>query len=417
LTGLWVERSLETLFVILPGALSGVCWAAHTVFLVVLGLGIRTVGQYLLSGDISMATPSGTVWDRDEHTEAKHIILSAYLGAWFPILMSNSWKGLPVTFVDAFAGPGEYSDGAVGSPVIALRMSNSDKLVASRSKVTLVFVEEDSSRSDHLERVLAREANPLERDYIVLNGTCEDLLPQALQDVGAAHGPLFINFDGWGVDTTYEQLRASIIGPAPEVLVTLNTQWLMRFAEVEFLSDGDAFYGGTEWRKVAGFDNSQSKKDFLIQEYRSVLRKVGLEYHLVFELVSKQGQSLMLIFGSTSTKAVEKMKDAMWSVDTLHGSTFRDPRDPNQLRLDFPQPEANLSSLSAQLVEYIKERGTAVPLSELKEHTLLETIYRPQHTLRSVNQLDAAGKVICKRAKRHEKFMVELPPVSLFDYL
>ena len=61
-----------------------------------------------------------TVWELEDHTAAKHEILRRYLAAWFPILSSSGYnrRGL---FIDGFAGPGIYSKGELGSPIIALR--------------------------------------------------------------------------------------------------------------------------------------------------------------------------------------------------------------------------------------------------------------------------------------------------------
>ena len=40
-------------------------------------------------------------------TEAKHRLYKRYLDAWFPIFLQQAWVER-VTYVDAFAGPGEY---------------------------------------------------------------------------------------------------------------------------------------------------------------------------------------------------------------------------------------------------------------------------------------------------------------------
>lgn len=45
-----------------------------------------------------------TLWQRDEQTEGKHIVLRSYLDGWFPIL--SRWNKR-LLFVDGFAGPGE----------------------------------------------------------------------------------------------------------------------------------------------------------------------------------------------------------------------------------------------------------------------------------------------------------------------
>ena len=59
------------------------------------------------------------VWPMEQHTRAKHEILRRYLGAWFPILAGGGFNPRLV-FLDGFAGPGVYSSGEPGSPLIAI---------------------------------------------------------------------------------------------------------------------------------------------------------------------------------------------------------------------------------------------------------------------------------------------------------
>ena len=61
--------------------------------------------------------PTSTLWKREPHTAAKHEILKGYLDAWYPILGSSRGR---VVFLDGFAGPGVYSEGEPGSPIVAL---------------------------------------------------------------------------------------------------------------------------------------------------------------------------------------------------------------------------------------------------------------------------------------------------------
>ena len=56
--------------------------------------------------------PRTTTWSLEPHTKGKHLVLQHYMGAWLPIL--TSWNGR-VLFIDAFAGPGEYTGGEAGS--------------------------------------------------------------------------------------------------------------------------------------------------------------------------------------------------------------------------------------------------------------------------------------------------------------
>ena len=72
-----------------------------------------------------MATPKKTLWDIEPHTRAKHEILKKYLEAWFPIINRYNRK---IIYIDGFCGPGRYSGGEPGSPVIALDVAMNHNL-------------------------------------------------------------------------------------------------------------------------------------------------------------------------------------------------------------------------------------------------------------------------------------------------
>ena len=60
-------------------------------------------------------------WPMAEHTGAKHDIYRTYLAKWFPILLAGKNPYPSATYAEGFAGPGIYSTGEVGSPIIAVR--------------------------------------------------------------------------------------------------------------------------------------------------------------------------------------------------------------------------------------------------------------------------------------------------------
>src|SRR5579864_4268748 len=97
--------------------------------------------------------PKTTVWDLDEHTRGKHVVLRRYLEAWLPILGSRHDR---IIFIDGFAGPGEYSKGEPGSPLIALEAFVSHPAAAHMAEVRFAFIETDPERAKHLEGVIAR---------------------------------------------------------------------------------------------------------------------------------------------------------------------------------------------------------------------------------------------------------------------
>ena len=98
-----------------------------------------------------MAAPRTTVWDLEPHTRAKHEILRRYLRAWTPILTQG---GFPeILYVDGFAGPGRYSEGEDGSPIIALRAALEHRF-RTEATVRFLFIEKDQDRAQVLRIII-----------------------------------------------------------------------------------------------------------------------------------------------------------------------------------------------------------------------------------------------------------------------
>ena len=89
------------------------------------------------------------LWELEAHTEAKHRLYKRYLDAWWPIFLQQAWVRR-VTYVDAFAGPGEYKGKEEGSPVLALdRLLKHEaraRMNLTRDRVTIIFIEADKRR-------------------------------------------------------------------------------------------------------------------------------------------------------------------------------------------------------------------------------------------------------------------------------
>jgi three-Cys-motif partner protein len=107
----------------------------------------------------------GVLWPLEPATAAKHRLYQRYLDAWWPIMLQPSsrdgrlWPR--VTFLDAFAGPGRYEGGEEGSPVIALRRLLDhvarERMLLSRERVRLLFMEKDPARCKYLQGELERQ--------------------------------------------------------------------------------------------------------------------------------------------------------------------------------------------------------------------------------------------------------------------
>ena len=118
--------------------------------------------------------PGSTLWALENHTLDKHLVLKNYMDAWLPVMLRYNGR---VLFIDAFAGPGEYTGGESGSPVIALRalIGHNARM---NGEINYIFIEKDPSRYEHLKTVLENLENeiPDNCNYQVINSTFIALL-------------------------------------------------------------------------------------------------------------------------------------------------------------------------------------------------------------------------------------------------
>ena len=333
-----------------------------------------------------MAKITDVVWDRPPHTAAQHQMLERYLAAWFPILLQGGFPG--VTFFDGFAGPGEYKRGEEGSPIIALRqILDRPELLRLRKPVRFVFIEAHAGRVEHLRKLITSKFPSPDTSARIIppyHGRCEELAESVLRDAGAWGQPIFANLDAWSLDVPLGLIRRIGRNRASEVLITFPSEWFRRFARLQETDKGDQWFGSPSWRAVGQIESTEAKKRFLVDEYRRTLSKAGFPMTLAFEMLDEDGHEIFLIFGTANKLGLEKMKDAMWKVDPVHGLRFRDPRDP--LQSAFAIDDADLFPLLRSLRERLADRAPQ-SVKTLRDFTLLETAYRPPHATTALRTL------------------------------
>ncbi|WP_372410164.1 three-Cys-motif partner protein TcmP [Streptomyces luteireticuli] len=334
-----------------------------------------------------MAVPKETIWQLDPHTAAKHDLLKKYLQPWSLILLSQHDT---VTYAEGFAGPGIYTKGEPGSPIVAHAVF-ADTLRQRPKNIRMVLVEEDGRRVAELHRQVgrARQRTGSQRLTTAIHqGTCHPLLIHELRTEGRLGRPLFVLLDSYGgPDIPFELLKELARYPSTEVLITFVPSFLTRFAEKNDMhrSAGNVAFGSTDWQAV--FTRRPDEKfTFLRDQYRITLRRAGFSHALYFEMVDEGGHPLYLLFGTSHARGLEKMKDAMWSVDSDHGVRYRDPKDLQQQQLEL-EMEPDTGPLRRILRDHIASSPNGRTVAELKKYTLLETVYRPAQVTALVRQM------------------------------
>ncbi len=188
----------------------------------------------------------------------KHGILSRY-----PVVFASKtgWQGRPVTFLDGYAGRGEYEDGTPGSPAL---LAERAAKVAGFRQVTGIYVEKNPKDFANLQEVMARYKRPEDQ---LLCGDLHDHLPAVLSSArGAA---LFAFLDPFGTALDRDQIASDLLrrqDAAPvEVLLHISVSTVARLGgllrrrrqngeelsptDQKTIAHADRFLGGAWWRE------------------------------------------------------------------------------------------------------------------------------------------------------------------------
>lgn len=320
-----------------------------------------------------------TVWSIEPHTQAKHEILRNYLKAWFPIL--SRWSGR-IIYLDGFAGPGVYSGGEPGSPVIAIDTAVEHNLRHHFGELIFVFIEKEPDRAAKLKEVLANRFPNLPKniDYQVVGAEFAPTLEQVLQSLEqreAKLAPTFAFLDPFGFSGFPMKLIGRMMSYKKcEVLITFMEGFVNRFTDEMREPALNELYATDEWKKIREIADPSQRERFLLDLYERQLKDVGsAKYVRSFGMISRHNQPLYyLVFGTKHWKGLEVMKYAMFKVDRTGEYKFSDLTDPNQTYLLDYGTDQTWVPTAANAV-YSKFRGKTVAESDIHLFVVTETPY------------------------------------------
>ena len=331
--------------------------------------------------------PNTTTWNLEPHTRGKHLVLERYMQAWLPIM--TRWNGR-VLFIDAFAGPGEYSGGEPGSPVIALRALIDHRAKNRiRSEVNYLFIESDPRRSKHLGKVLGDldDQLPASCNYDVITSTFDETLTDVLDYIDEQRtdlAPAFVMIDPFGVSGTPMNTIARILeNPRSEVYISFMYEWINRFkSQDEFGRNLDDLFGCPDWRRGLDIAGSKRTREFYYSLYRSQLKRNGAKFVVNFELYEGNRHVYTIFFGTQHLDGCDRMKEAIWKADPFGEFRFRggllDQLTLGSGIVDFSPLEQDLCAEFASkgwqkiedVVDFVKSDATVFHSGQLKRNTL-----------------------------------------------
>ncbi len=342
-----------------------------------------------------MSAIKSTVWKLEPHTLAKHVLLQNYLGGWFGIMGNSNPK---IIFLDAFAGPGEYSGGSAGSPLIALDLLLKHPVVKRlQCEFVLIFNELHPQRFEHLNNVLKvhLKIHPLPKNVKVIptNFSFVDLVEEITQNLAnenAPMAPMLAFVDPFGVSgAPLEHVKKLLAFDKSELFTYFNVDTINRFGTGDIIDSTLQELFGTDEFKSAPRARNPERIPYFIELYKKQLKDVcGFTYTLSFQIRNEKGRFVYaLIFGTRHPTGLKQMKEAMWKVDP-DGTFSFNPRNANMyLPFDLVDIPAALASILSTKFAHQK-----IQISSIEKFVLVETTYLKRHMRPALKILEAEKK-------------------------
>lgn len=343
-----------------------------------------------------MAVPRETLWDIEPHTQAKHQILQKYLEAWFPIITSYQGR---VIFIDGFSGPGRYTGGEVGSPIIALNVARNhrSKLMG---EIIFWFIDEREDRISHLDTELEDIDIPDNFKTRTSCGQFCDELGELLDilESGEKHiAPTFAFVDPFGFSgLPFALIRRLLENPSCEVFINFMVESINRWIshpDENIVQHIIETFGTEECLEIihGPGDRIAGLRNLYQRQLKSVAGFVRF-----FEMRDEKNKPIYDLFFATNHPIGHvRMKDAMWKVDPDGRFTFSDATDQNQVQLF---DEVNLEPLSRDLGSIFKGK-TKVLGETVRTYIEDETAYIKRHMTQILRQMEVDGKISVKTTK------------------
>jgi len=340
----------------------------------------------------------------EEHSRAKHEILRRYLSAWLPIMSRFNGR---LVLVDGFAGPGRYSGGEDGSPLIMLKaLLEHDYLDRMKAEFVYLFIEEREDRAERLKAEVSALTIPDTIKWEVIAGNFQEVFGgeiKELQEAGKQLAPTFAFVDPFGYTDAPMDLTASILEFRKcEVLIYVPLPHINRFLSLPAQEPAlTALFGSDAWKGALEL-SGEERRAFLHDLFRDQLLSQGeVQFVRSFEIVTRSGTGgYHLFFGTGHETGLKAMKTAMWGVDPDEGRRFRDSTGSDQLVLMEPDPD--LGKLDEAIRTHFGDREFSI--EEAERFALTETPYLPTHvrkgSLIPAEKADELG-ILSERSRRN----------------
>ena len=325
--------------------------------------------------------------ERTDQSVVKARIVSKYFSAWAQVVMPTVAKrGGKIAYIDLYAGPGRYKDGAASTPLLILQTAISSPQMA--QSLTAYFNDADGGNTSTLQSEIDRLPGIEKMRYrpVVTCGEVDDDAAEYFSETRLVPSFSFVDPFGykglslkiikgvikdWGCDCifffNYSRINAGISNP------TVKKHMDALFGEER----ADALRA-----RLPG-ESPELREAAILEELAGEIQSLGGKYVLPFTFRNSEGTrtSHKLIFVSKHFKGYEIMKDIM----AAESSTL----DEGVPSLTYSPADASMPLLFS----------LAQPMSKLKE-MLLEDFAGQTLSLAEIYERHSVGKPYIKKNYR-----------------
>ncbi len=356
--------------------------------------------------------------EREDQSEVKARIVSKYFVVWARIIRAHTDR---IAYIDLFAGPGRYKDGAASTPLMVLEQAIADEKM--RDCLMTYFNDEDPEHIKSLQSEIDKLAGieTLKFKPQVSTGNVGDQIANSLQSmkliptfsfidpfgyVGLSLGLVQGAIKDWGSDCifffNYNRINAGISND----LVDKHMKALFGEKRAEALKES-----------VKGKEPAE-REALVLENLADAIKELGGKYVLPFRFRNEKGtrSTHHLVFVSKHVRGYEIMKDIM----AKESST----RDQNVPSLEYSPAAANtplLFSLNRPfdgLVEElpIKFAGQKLPMIKIFDDHHVDTPFIKKNYKDALCKLESEGRISAEPSKRKpgtfaDAVVVTFPPL------
>jgi three-Cys-motif partner protein len=308
-------------------------------------------------------------------------------------------------YFEGFAGPGVYTNGKPGSPIVAIKSALEHILRPHFENKEIIFlmVEKEEDRANRLRKEIKRQCPNIPSAWTVevergdFVRTLEPVLDD-LQQKGARLAPTFAFLDPFGFkDLPMDLVSRLLAFRWCDTLITFMARDINRFAEEPYHVEAvDRCLGSDAWRPQLP-PGAEDRRSFFLRVYEEAIKARVSDVRVrSFEMSGQLGPIYYLVGATKHKEGVKVMKRAMWTTDPTGNYQFSDRTAGLRTLLQWEDEPAWTGT--AMRRTYERFAGRTVFVEQVEDFVLYETPF--EFKKRAIlGNLELDGKIVDVRGR------------------